>query len=65
MRPIVAVTAVSICLWCGIVWSAVAATNIVAPGFLHAAKNKVNTSIARVESRVQLALYRTIWHGPA
>ena len=65
MRPWVAVTAVSLCLWCGIAWLAIAATNQLAPGFLHAAKNKVNASIAKVETRVQLAFYRTIWRDPA
>ena len=67
MRPIVAVTAVSLCLWYGILKGAVAVTDEMAPSFLPNAKEQLHRTIQKAEThvRARLAYYRTKWRIPA
>lgn len=60
MRPIIAVAAVSICLWCGIIWCAVSLTNQMAPAFLPGAQQTLHATLAKAERHVRkrLAFFR-------
>ena len=67
MRPILLVTAVSMCLWYGIISGATAITYQFAPSFIPGAKLKLHKSFAKAEAKVRarLAYYRTKWRIPA
>ena len=66
MRPILAVTAVSLCLWYGIISGATALTYEFAPTLIPGAKHKLHKSFAKAEAhvRARLAYYRTKWRIP-
>ena len=67
MRPILLVTAVSLCLWYGIISGATALTYQFAPSLIPVAKLKLHKSYARAEAKVRarLAYYFTKWRIPA
>ena len=67
MRPIVAVTAVSLCLWGGIIWGSLALTDEFAPSFIPGAKHKLHATLIVAETHVltRIAYYRSRFRLPA
>ena len=67
MRPIVAVAAVSLCLWYGIVCGVVAATDEFAPNLIPVAKHRLVATfdIAKTHVRTRIAYYRSKFRIPA
>ena len=67
MRPIVAVTAVSLCLWAGIIWGAMAVTDELAPSLIPAAKQRLHATLVVAEThvRTRIAYYKSKLRIPA
>ena len=66
MRPIVAVMAVSLCLWGGMVWTVLALTDEFAPSFIPGAQHKLHATLVVAETHLltRIAYYRSRFRFP-